>query len=127
MQAEKKQTLTINGEKVEKLLTRITFEGDNAVLTFGDNTTQTADMEAVILSFSVDDLTAIGTIKGNVGNKLSIDGLEPDTEVEIYDAQGKKLLTAHIDETRAILNTRSLKNGVYLLKANRQVVKFIKR
>ena len=35
-QAGNVQTLVINGEKVEKVVARITFEGDNVVLTFSD-------------------------------------------------------------------------------------------
>lgn len=126
IQAEKKQTLTINGQTVEKVATRITFEGDNVVITFGDKTTQTADMEQVKLSFAP-ATTAIGTIKDYVTDELNINGLEPGTKIEIYDAQGKKIMTARADEARAILSTCSLSNGIYLLKANRQVVKFIKR
>lgn len=126
VQAEKKQTLTINGQKVEKVATRITFDGDNAVITFGDQTSQTADMEQVKISFSAVP-TAIGTIKEQVADVLNINGLEPGTTIEIYDAQGKKVITTRAEEARAILNTRSLKGGIYLLKANRQVVKFIKR
>lgn len=125
-QAEKKQTLTINGQTIEKVATRITIEGDNVIVTFGDQTTQTADMEQVKLSFTPVS-TAIGIIKEHVADVLNINGLEPGTEVEIYDAQGKKVMTALADDVRAILNTRSLKGGIYLLKANRQVVKFIKR
>lgn len=127
MQAENVQTLTINGEKVEKQVARITFEGDNVVLAFSDKTTQTADMESVILSFVPQDLTAIGTIQNPVGKTLSIDGLEPGTEVLIYNAEGKKMLSARASEVQTILKTKSLKKGVYLIKADNQVVKFFKR
>ena len=125
-QAEKKQMLIINGQTVEKVATRITFEGDNVVVTFGDQTNQTVDMEQVKLSFTPVS-TAIGTIKKQVEDVLDINGLEPGTEIDIFDAQGKKVMTTRADEARAILNTRNLKGGVYLMKANRQSVKFIKR
>ena len=127
VQAEKKQTLTINGEKVEKLVTRITFEGDNLVLHFSDQSTQTADMESVVLSFAVEDLTSISYIREQVKNTLSIEGLEPGTEVLIYNAEGKKMLSVQASEVQTILKTKSLKKGVYLMKAGNQVVKFIKR
>ena len=127
MQAENVQTLTINGEKVEKLVARITFEGDNVVLAFSDKTTQTADMESVILSFAPQDLTAIGTIQRPVEKTLSIDGLEPGTEVIVYNTEGKEMLSARASEVQTILKTKSLKKGIYLMKAGNQVVKFIKR
>jgi hypothetical protein len=126
VQAEKKQTLTINGQTIEKIATRITFDGDNVVITFGDQTSQIADMEQVRLSFSALP-TTIGTIKEHVADLLDINGIELGTTIEIYDAQGKKVITARADEARTILNTHSLKGGIYLLKANRQVVKFVKR
>jgi hypothetical protein len=125
--AENKQTLTINGQVVEKLVTKITFDGDNVVLTFGDQSTQTADMSTVKLSFAVDGSTAIGTIKKEVENVLDINGLEPGTEVTIYDAQGKKMMSMRASEVRSVLNTSTLNSGVYLMKAGRQVVKFVKR
>lgn len=118
--------LIINGQTVEKVATRISFEGDNVVVTFGDQTNQTVDMEQVKLSFTPVS-TAIGTIKKQVEDVLDINGLEPGTEIDIFDAQGKKVMTTRADEARAILNTSNLKGGVYLMKANRQSVKFIKR
>ena len=127
MQAQNVQTLTINGEKVEKLVARITFEGDNVVLTFTDQTTQTADMTSVILSFTPQDLTAIGTIQRPVEKTLSIDGLEPGTEVIVYNTEGKEMLSARASEVQTILKTKSLKKGIYLMKAGNQVVKFVKR
>lgn len=127
MQAQNVQTLTINGEKVEKLVARITFEGDNVVLAFSDQTTQKADMTSVILSFTPQDLTAIGTIQRPVEKTLSIDGLEPGTEVIVYNTEGKEMLSARASEVQTILKTKSLKKGIYLMKAGNQVVKFIKR
>jgi methionine-rich copper-binding protein CopC len=126
-QAGNVQTLTINGEKVEKLVTRITFEGDEAVLTFSDQTMQKSDMESVKLSFTPEDLTAIGFIKNAVNKSFSIEGLEPGTEILIYNAEGKLVIKGCASENLTILKAASLKKGVYLMKAGRQVVKFVKR
>lgn len=126
-QAKNVQTLIINGKKVEKVVARITFEGDNAVLTFSDQTVQTADMGSVKLSFTPEDLTAIGTVRNAVNKTFSIEGLEPGTEIIIYNADGKQVLTARASEALTILKMTSLKKGVYLMKAGKQVVKFIKR
>lgn len=51
------QTLTLNGQTSDKTVSRITFSGDNAVLTFTDQTTATCDMEQVKLEF---DYTTVG-------------------------------------------------------------------
>jgi len=116
-----------NVEKVEKLVTRITFEGDEAVLTFSDQTMQKSDMESVKLSFTPEDLTAIGFIKNAVNKSFSIEGLEPGTEILIYNAEGKLVIKGCASENLTILKAASLKKGVYLMKAGRQVVKFVKR
>ena len=121
------QQLTINGQTVEKSVTRITFDGDNVVLHFIGGDSQTADMESVILGFEYSPTTAIHTLRGTVGNSLSLEGLEPGTEVSIYDAQGKLVTTTTASEAKAVLSTSTLKKGVYMLKAGPQAVKFIKR
>ena len=97
-QAGNVQTLVINGEKVEKVVARITFEGDNVVLTFSDQTAQTADMENVKLSFTPEDLTAIGTIRNAVNKTFSIEGLEPGTEIIIYTTDGEQVFTIRATE-----------------------------
>ena len=127
VQAKKIQTLIINGEKVESVMARITFDGDNAVLTFTDQAMLTTDMENVKLSFIPEDLTSIGIIKNTVNKKLSIEGLEAGTEITVYNTDGKQVLTTFASENSTNLKMTSLKKGVYLMKAGNQVVKFIKR
>jgi hypothetical protein len=127
VQAKKVQTLIINGEKVERVVARITFEGDNAVLTFSDQSVQKADMGNVKLSFTPEDLTSIGIIKNPVNKTFSIEGLEPGTEIVIYNTDGKQVLTTYASDNFTILKMTSLKKGVYLMKAGKQVVKFVKR
>ncbi len=49
--ADTKQTVKIDGTAVDKTVTKMTFNGDNVVLTFSDNSTQTEDMELVTIDF----------------------------------------------------------------------------
>lgn len=126
--AHVRQELTINGEAVEKAVTRITFEGDNIVLHFSDNEQQTVDMDvAVVLSFLPDTETSIYSLKNAVGNRLDIKGLEPGTQVVLYDATGRIILTATAEKASTQLSTRSLKSGIYVIKAGNKIVKFLKR
>lgn len=117
--------LVINGEKVEKSVTKISFEGDNVVLHFADASTQTADMGGVIISFSdaaaVRNLTAY-ELRSVVNGRLILGGLPKGTEVTVYDAAGKLMLSS----TASDLNVSHLKSGVYILKAGQQIVKFSK-
>lgn len=125
--ASVKQKLTINGEVVEKTVSKITFDGDNVVLLFSDQTRQEADLESVVLSFLPDTPTSIYSLHQTVGDKLDIKGLEDGTQVIVFDASGKKILTSNAENTSALLTTRTLKSGIYIIKAGNKVIKFLKR
>lgn len=51
-QTETKQTVTVNGETVDKTVSRITFDGDDVVLGYTDNTTQRAALDEVNIAFT---------------------------------------------------------------------------
>jgi len=125
--AESKQTLTINGQTVESVVTRITFEGDNVVLHFKGGDSQTADMDAVVLGFEYSPTTSISVLRGTVDNYLNLAGLDEGTVVSIYDAQGKLVRTTTVREAKAVLSVSTLRSGVYVLKAGRRIVKFNKK
>lgn len=121
------QTLIINGEVVEKVVTKITFEGDLAVLTFADNSVTKEDMGNVILRFSstptsIKDISAF-QLNNVVDGSLNINGLAEGTLVQIFDASGKQVVATY-DTT---INVSSLKPGMYILKAGNQIVKFAKK
>ena len=121
------QILIINGEVVEKVVTKITFEGDLAVLTFADETFISEDMGNVIMQFtssptSIKNVEAFQLNKA-VGDNLEIDGLVEGTQVQVFDASGKQVIVTY-DST---INVSSLKPGMYILKAGNQIVKFAKK
>ena len=125
--AETTPTLIINGETVEKIVTKITFEGDLVVLTFADTSVSSEDMGNVILRFSdlatsIKDINAF-QLKQAVDGSLNIKGLAEGTQVQIFDASGTQM-TATNDAT---INVSSLKPGMYILKAGSQIVKFVKK
>ena len=127
IKADTTQTLIINGDVVEKIVTKITFEGDNAVLTFSDETNISEDMGNVILRFSSSP-TSIKNVEAFqlnnvVGDNLDINGLAAGTKVTIYDASGKDVITTNGSN----INVSGLKPGMYILKAGNQIVKFIKK
>ena len=125
--ADQRQELVVNGEHVEKTVARITFDGDNVVLHFSSQDSQTADMGDVVLKFIPGTATAIRCLKDVVADKLDVSGLQPGTEVMIFDASGRQVLTTKATDVRMQLSASSLKSGVYLLKAGKQIVKFVKR
>lgn len=121
------QTLIINGEVVEKVVTKITFEGDLAVLTFADETFISEDMGNVIMQFtssptSIKNVEAFKLNKA-VGDNLEIDGLVEGTQLQVFDASGKQVIVTY-DST---INVSSLMPGMYILKAGNQIIKFAKK
>lgn len=121
------QTLIINGEVVEKVVTKITFEGDLAVLTFADETVISEDMGNVIMRFtsSPTSIQNVETFQLNkaVGDNLEINGLVEGTQVQVVDATGKQIIVTYDSK----INISSLKPGMYILKAGNQIVKFAKK
>ena len=128
--ADNSQVVIINGQEVEKFATKITFSGDNAIVTFSDGTTDTADMSNVVIHLNVStDISKVQTFNFNglIGDELHLSNIAEGTAVTIYDATGKVLQQVKATDTTLSLNTASLKNGVYVLKAGNQIVKFLKK
>ena len=128
--ADNSQIVIINGQKVEKVATKITFNGDNAVVSFSDGSSQSADMSQVVIYLNVStDIRKVETFNFNgiIGDELHLSNIAEGTAVTIYDATGKVLQQVKATDTTLSLNTASLKNGVYVLKAGNQIVKFLKK
>lgn len=100
--ADNKQTVVIDGHGVDKTVKQITFNGDNVVLTFTDESTLTEDMSLVKMSFAYGPATGITSaektfpqaLKGNVYN---LNGQLVGTSTKglgkgIYIVDGKKLI-----------------------------------
>lgn len=120
--------LLVNGETVDKVVKSITFDGDNAVLHFGDDS-QAYDMEAVELHFSgTSDISQIETsvFTGIVGDVLTVEGLDGVTSAEIYNLQGVRLAQKAVVEGRAEFSLGDFSSGVFILRAGNQIVKFVK-
>ena len=92
-----KQTLTVNDEKVERTVSEIRIDGNNAVLTFTDGTTLTADMRLVTITMSYSDVTGVS----------SLHMTDKDGNVSIYDLQGRKVANGQQPKANSIV----IKNG----------------
>ena len=125
-QAGTAQTLTVNGQTVSQTVVHMSFQGNNVLLSFADGTSLTTDMRAVSITFgspaSVGSLTAY-TLQPPVGNQLAIGPLPQGAWATLYDAGGKQLLRTN----QPVVDLKGLKPGIYLLKADSQVIKFTKK
>ena len=72
--AGSKQTVKIDGQLIEKTVSEITFDGDNVVLQYADNTSDQADMSLVTLSFTYQTtgISQIEDIKKALQGKVSL-------------------------------------------------------
>ena len=78
-----KQAVTVNGETVNRIVSEIRIDGNNAVLLFTDGTTLTADMRLVTITMSYDSTTSLSE-KGTVKS-------EKFATAPVYDLQGRKI------------------------------------
>ena len=102
--ADDVQTVTVGGTTVNKTVTQITFSGDDVVLHFSDNSTQTAGMDAdVKIAF---DLSATYIEAANAQRST------PGTK-GIYNLRGQ-----YMGET-----TDGLATGIYIVNGKKVVIK----
>ena len=95
--ADQKQTVAIQGGKVDNSVRKIAFLGGKAVLTFADGNTQTVDRSAFAVYISNINTTAIKntTVGKNVtGQCHTIGGIKVDnpTHKGVYIKDGKKIV-----------------------------------
>ncbi len=101
-----KQTVTINGSEVNKTVQTITFSGDNINLQFTDGSSQTVDLEELVIAF-YEDPTAITVSSVNQNGEIN----------KIYDTNGRQMRSS----------IESLPAGIYIIKSAEKTVKFIKK
>lgn len=99
--AENKQTVMIDGQAVGKTVKEITFDGDNVILSYSDNTSDTKDMSLVSLAFTYDGTTGIDQVetseKALQGKVFNLNGQYVGTSTEglakgVYIVNGKKVI-----------------------------------
>lgn len=121
--------ITINGNNIDKKVNQITFDGDKILFHWSDGSTS-HEASKVIMDISntsnINDIK-IFSIGGFQGNELIIDGLNPNQNLFIYDIYGKILMRTIAITTRADLKINNLNTGIYLLKANDFIIKFVKK
>lgn len=104
LSAGNKQSITINGITIDKVVKAISFEGDNVVLTYTDGSSDKEDMDQVVLAFTYD------------GSNTAI---KP-----VISAQGDKTQSVYSLEGKAVgKNLHGLRPGVYVVKGRKVLIK----
>ena len=100
--AGNKQTVTIDGQVIEKTISEITFDGDNVVLHYADNSSDQADMSLVTLSFSY---TTTGISQ--------VEGIKKALQGKVYNLQGQFVGSS----------LQGLSKGVYIINGKKVIIK----
>lgn len=101
--AGSKQTVKIDGQVIDKTVTEITFDGDNVVLQYSDNTSDNGDMSLVTLSFSYSTTTGIS----------QVEGIKQALQGKVYNLQGQCVGKS----------PKGLSKGVYIINGKKVIIK----
>lgn len=101
--AGSKQTVKIDGLLIEKTVSEITFDGDNVVLHYADNSSATEDMSLVTLSFSYSTTTGIS----------QVEGIKKALQGKVYNLQGQCVGSS----------LQGLSKGVYIINGKKVIIK----
>ena len=101
--ADNKQTVKIDGQVIDKTVTEITFDGDNVVLQYSDNTSDQADMSLVTLSFSYSTTTGIS----------QVEDIKQALQGKVYNLQGQCVGSS----------LQGLSKGVYIINGKKVIIK----
>lgn len=102
-QTETKQTVTVNGETVDKTVFRITFDGDDVVLVYTDNSTQRAVMDQVNISF----------FYTSAGIAEMVKDVPDGTASKVYNLNGQYVG----------YNVEQLPKGIYVVDERKMIVR----
>ena len=132
--AQDKQTIIVNGEKLEgKNVVSITFDGDDANLLLSDNSTLNINMEKVEILFNanstgIEELrTSVFNYNGIVDDYLVIGGITTFTAIAIYDSAGRLRNRVNADSGATSIYVGNLGKGIFTAKAGKHVIKFAKK
>ena len=101
--AGSKQTVKIDGQVIDKTVSEITFDGDNVVLHYADNTSDNGDMQLVTLSFSYSTTTGIS----------QVEGIKQALQGKVYNLQGQCVGSS----------LQGLSKGVYIINGKKVIIK----
>lgn len=102
VQADSTVVTTVNGVPETRELVRITFDGDNVILNYSDDSFDTADMALVTVALSHEEQSAIEEILA-----------DPSKTSGVYNLKGQRVADT----------PEGLKAGVYIVNGQKVLVR----
>ena len=130
--ADATQTITVNGKTVTgKTVRSISFEGENAIVLYSDNSSETSPIEQVKISFAYSTTgiknVSVFNFSGIVDGQLHLSGLKAGALIHVLDTAGRVQARAKAAEGETVLDVNNLNSGVYMVRVGNQVIKFMKK
>ena len=127
--------ITVNGSAVTKIMSEISFSGDDVVIAYSDGTSANfAKSDDIEITFNqptsveaTQEAFETFTYGGIVGDELVVSGIADGTPVIVYAINGVNVASGKVSGDSARINVSGLTSGVYILRAGKKVVKFIKK
>ena len=101
--ADNNQTVKIEGSIIDKVVTEITFDGDEVVLHYSDNSSDTKDMSLVAFSFTY----------GETAGVHHVENAKKTWNGKIYNLNGQLVGTS----------IEGLPKGVYVINGQKVIIK----
>jgi hypothetical protein len=120
----------VNGYSIYKEVTEIIFEDSRVLLKWNDSSISSdfcaRTMYELLNADRIND-AHIYAASGLQGDNITVDGLEIGTKVFIYDMNGRQLIVQPVSQKQTSVNLSNLNTGIYLLKNQNTIMKFVKR
>ena len=125
----KRPFVRVNGFEVSKHVTSIEMEGNMMLLRWDDNTVMRGRLADVMINLACHDCVdkaRILSVSGMQTSKMRVEGLTLGSTYSLYDLMGNCLGTRTVDSPILSVDISHLTTGIYLLKCQSLVMKFVK-
>lgn len=125
----KRPFVKVNGFEVGKHVTSIEMEGNTMSLRWNDNTVMRGRLADVMISLACHecvDKARILSVSGVQTTEMRVEGLTLGSTYSLYDLMGNCLGTRTVDSPILSVDVSRLSTGIYLLKSQSLVMKFVK-
>ena len=126
-------SVLIDGQELEQAVRYISFDGDTAILHLTDGGTINTNCLLLKIEFSpASGLTSPQQIpvllaRNPVSNQLKLENLKTGGNLVIYDTEGRTLKKLSIGSSSLLIDISDFPAGVYMLKTEKSLIRFIKQ